>query len=73
MRSQNGRCRLAAGYHQVVRRHKIDRQKVMASLATLCPKCGHAIEPREILRLNGTEIRCPKCSAVFAPEPPARA
>ena len=26
---------------------KIDRSKVIASLTTICPKCGHKIQPSE--------------------------
>jgi len=46
---------------------KIDRAKFMASLNTLCPHCGYSIPPNEIQRTGFTEMRCPKCQAVFAP------
>jgi predicted RNA-binding Zn-ribbon protein involved in translation (DUF1610 family) len=46
---------------------KIDLEKVMASLATPCPKCGYQIPPNETQRVSFTEMRCPKCGAVFAP------
>jgi phage FluMu protein Com len=46
---------------------KIDRVKVMASLTTECPKCGYQIPPNETQRVSFTEMRCPKCQAVFEP------
>ncbi len=46
---------------------KIDREKVMASLTTTCPKCGYDIPPNETQRVSFTEMRCPRCQAVFAP------
>jgi hypothetical protein len=37
---------------------KIDLAKVMASLNTLCPKCGYSIPPDESVTF--TEMKCPK-------------
>ena len=42
-------------------RGKIDLQKVLASLNTPCPKCGHQITPAERNRVTWEEIECPKC------------
>jgi predicted RNA-binding Zn-ribbon protein involved in translation (DUF1610 family) len=28
-----------------------------------CPVCGYKIPPNELLRVDGTNIRCPKCGA----------
>jgi ribosomal protein S27AE len=44
---------------------KIDLAKVLASLNTLCLKCGYSIPPNETQRLNFTEMKCPKCQAIF--------
>ena len=44
---------------------KINLAKVLASLNTLCPRCGYSIPPNEIQRTSFTEMRCPKCQAVF--------
>jgi len=44
-------------------RKRINLEKVMASLATACPQCGHEITPAEVLRINSTQVRCPKCGA----------
>ena len=44
---------------------KIDLAKVMASLNTLCPKCGYSIPPNETQRVTFTEMKCPKCKEVF--------
>ena len=46
---------------------KIDLAKVRASLNTLCSKCGYSIPPNETQRVSFTEMRCPKCQAVFMP------
>jgi ribosomal protein S27AE len=44
---------------------KINLEKVLASLTTPCPKCGYAIPPNETRRISFTEMKCPKCQAVF--------
>jgi predicted RNA-binding Zn-ribbon protein involved in translation (DUF1610 family) len=44
---------------------KINLEKVKAALKKACPKCGHAIEPSEIRRLDSEEMECPKCLARF--------
>ena len=49
-------------------RGKIDLQKVLASLNTPCPGCGHQITPAEINRVTWDEIKCPKCGLVFDPQ-----
>jgi uncharacterized Zn finger protein len=46
-------------------RKKIDLEKVKASIATPCPQCGHEITP-EVLRINSTQVRYPKCGVIFA-------
>jgi ribosomal protein S27AE len=46
---------------------RINLEKIMASLTTLCPKCGYSIPPNETQRVSFTEMRCPKCNAVFVP------
>jgi predicted RNA-binding Zn-ribbon protein involved in translation (DUF1610 family) len=46
-------------------RKKIDFEKVMASLATLCPHCGYQIPPAELRRISTTQLRCPKCGVTF--------
>jgi predicted RNA-binding Zn-ribbon protein involved in translation (DUF1610 family) len=48
-------------------RGKIDLQKVLASLNTPCPKCGHLITPAEIKRITWDEIECPACGEKFDP------
>ena len=45
-------------------RKKIDLEKVLPSLHTPCPKCGHKIQPAEIRRV-GLEMICPACGAQF--------
>jgi ribosomal protein S27AE len=50
---------------------KIDLAKVMASLNTFCPKCGYSIPPNEAQRVSFTEMKCPKCTAVFVSGKPA--
>ena len=46
-------------------RGKINLQKVLASLNTPCPKCGHLITPAEIKRVSWEEIECPTCGERF--------
>jgi predicted Zn finger-like uncharacterized protein len=46
-------------------RKKINLEKVNAALSTLCPECGHEITPAEVLRINSTQVRCPKCGVIF--------
>lgn len=50
------------------RKQKIDLEKVLASLSTSCPKCRHQIQPSEIRRISSTEMLCPKCKVLFAPQ-----
>lgn len=51
---------------------KIDLAKVLASLNTLCPKCGYSIPSKDIQRVSFTEMRCPKCQAVFVAGAPIK-
>jgi len=51
-------------------RKKIDLQKVLASLNTICPKCGRVIEPQEIRRVNFELMICPGCGERFAAQKP---
>jgi len=48
-------------------RRKINREKVMASLATICTVCGYRIEPAEIRRIDSERMLCPKCGKAFEP------
>ena len=46
-------------------RRKINLEKVRASLATPCPNCNYQIPPSELLHIDFTQIRCPKCGINF--------
>jgi predicted RNA-binding Zn-ribbon protein involved in translation (DUF1610 family) len=48
-----------------VRKNKINLEKVMAALNTVCPNCGHVITPAEIQRIDFELMQCPKCAHVF--------
>jgi predicted RNA-binding Zn-ribbon protein involved in translation (DUF1610 family) len=48
----------------VPRKQKINLEKVLASLNTVCPKCGCSIAPDKIRRV-GYEMICPACGAQF--------
>jgi predicted RNA-binding Zn-ribbon protein involved in translation (DUF1610 family) len=48
-------------------RNKINLEKVLASLYTLCIECGYKIQPSEERRINSDQMRCPKCGAAFTP------
>ena len=50
------------------RKQKINLEKVMASLNTVCPKCGCTITPDRIRRIDFERIECPECRARFVPE-----
>jgi ribosomal protein S27AE len=47
------------------RKQKIDLEKVRTCLNAVCPKCGHAIAPAEVQRIDFTHMRCPSCGDVF--------
>jgi hypothetical protein len=44
--------------------HAMKRQKTnlkVYDFTHLCQHCGYKIPPRELVRLDSTHIRCPKC------------
>jgi hypothetical protein len=49
------------------RKQKIDRGWVMASLDTVCPKCGYSITPDKIRRVTFNHVECPLCHEHFVP------
>ena len=48
---------------------KVNLEKVQASLDAACPKCGKAISPAEVRRIDFERIECPACGERFAPRP----
>jgi ribosomal protein S27AE len=48
-------------------KQKINLGKVMASLETICPKCGHSIAPAELRRVDFERVVCPQCGERFIP------
>jgi hydrogenase maturation factor HypF (carbamoyltransferase family) len=48
-------------------KQKINLEKVLASLNTVCPKCRCSIAPARIRRVSFDEIVCPECGARFKP------
>jgi predicted RNA-binding Zn-ribbon protein involved in translation (DUF1610 family) len=40
---------------------KINLEKVLASLDTICPKCGKVITPAEMQRIDFERMKCPAC------------
>jgi len=50
------------------KKQKINLEKVLASLNTLCPKCGYSIPPERLRRVDFERIKCPECSELFAPQ-----
>jgi predicted RNA-binding Zn-ribbon protein involved in translation (DUF1610 family) len=46
-------------------RKKINLEKALVSLFTLCTSCGYKIPPAEVRRINFTQMRCPKCGVTF--------
>jgi ribosomal protein L37AE/L43A len=51
----------------MVSKQKINREKVMAALNTLCPKCGCLIPPEKIRRIDSSLVECPSCGERFTP------
>jgi hypothetical protein len=49
------------------RKQKLDRERVMASLNTLCPKCGMSITPDRVRRIDFDHVECPACREQFIP------
>jgi hypothetical protein len=55
-------------------KQKINLEKVMAALNTICTKCGYAIPPDRIRRIDSEQIKCSECGQRFTPgEQPALA
>lgn len=38
-------------------------------LTTKCTACEYAIPPERMMRIDGTQVRCPECGAEFVPVP----
>jgi predicted RNA-binding Zn-ribbon protein involved in translation (DUF1610 family) len=49
----------------MVSRKKVNLAKVMASLDTICPKCGKVIKPAEMQRVDFEKMKCPACGELF--------
>jgi ribosomal protein S27AE len=49
---------------------KVNLEKVQASLDAVCPKCGKAISPAEVRRIDFERMECPACGERFAPIKP---
>jgi predicted RNA-binding Zn-ribbon protein involved in translation (DUF1610 family) len=47
------------------KKSKINLEKVMAALNTVCPKCGVTITPAQIRRIDFERIQCPECGERF--------
>jgi ribosomal protein L37AE/L43A len=51
----------------MVSKAKINREKVLAALNTVCPKCGYSIPPEKIRRIDFSVVECPSCGERFTP------
>jgi len=49
------------------KKQKIDLAKVLASLGTVCPKCGCSIPPKERRLVDFSHVECPQCRERFIP------
>jgi RNA polymerase-binding transcription factor DksA len=49
------------------RKPKINLEKVKAALNTICTKCGYAIPPDRIRRIDSEQIECLECGQRFTP------
>jgi hypothetical protein len=52
-------------------RKRINLQRVLESLSTVCTQCQAVIEPYQIQRVDLEQIECPFCDALFKPKPEA--
>jgi predicted RNA-binding Zn-ribbon protein involved in translation (DUF1610 family) len=53
-------------------RRNVNLEKVLASLDTICAKCGKAISPAEVKRIDFELMECPACGERFTPITPVR-
>jgi Flp pilus assembly pilin Flp/ribosomal protein S27AE len=44
---------------------KINLEKVLAALDTVCPKCGKVISPAEVRSIDFEHVECPACGEQF--------
>jgi predicted RNA-binding Zn-ribbon protein involved in translation (DUF1610 family) len=51
----------------VPKKQRINLEKVLASLNTICTKCGYSIPPDERCAIDFERILCPKCGELFIP------
>jgi predicted RNA-binding Zn-ribbon protein involved in translation (DUF1610 family) len=51
----------------VPRKQKIDLAAVRACLDTVCTKCGYAVPPGEVHRVDFDKMICPACGETFIP------
>ena len=51
----------------MVTKAKINREKVIAALNTVCPNCGYSIPPEKIRRTDSYRVECPSCGERFVP------
>jgi predicted RNA-binding Zn-ribbon protein involved in translation (DUF1610 family) len=49
------------------KKQKINLDKVLASLATHCTKCGESIPPDKRRLVDFEHVECPKCGERFIP------
>jgi ribosomal protein S27AE len=49
------------------KKQKIALDKVLASLGTVCPKCGYSIPPKERRLVDFDHVECPECGERFVP------
>jgi hypothetical protein len=59
---------LKSGERVTPRKQKINLEKVRASLDTICTKCGEAITPDKLSRIDPYRVECPVCHEPFAPK-----
>jgi uncharacterized protein (UPF0212 family) len=45
---------------------KVNLETVQVSLCAVCPKCGKAISPAEVRRVDFERMECPACGERFA-------
>jgi ssDNA-binding Zn-finger/Zn-ribbon topoisomerase 1 len=54
--------------HSMLRKQKINLDRVKAPHDTVCPKCGYEISLDKLRRIDLRNVECPECRERFVPE-----
>jgi hypothetical protein len=54
-------------HYPMPKKQRIDLEKEMASLDTVCPKCRYSIPPERVRRLDSDRMEYPECGERLVP------